>query len=264
MRRFENKSVLVTGGSSGIGKATAERFAREGGRVLIFADRAEELGATAEAFRAQGLEVIECHGDASLADDVDRAVALALQRFGRIDVLISNAGFAYYEPFLDISEEHWDRLMAVNLKGMFLFSQRAARQMITQGGGVILFTSSVNGLAAETGLASYNASKAGILLLMKTLALELARHRIRVNAVCPGFIDTPITHAFIANDPHWPAYLRSIPWGRAGRPDEVAAAFAFLASDEAEYITGEYLVIDGGQMAVLTEPGLQDERDTSR
>ena len=259
-RRFENKSILVTGGSSGIGKATAERFAREAGRVLLFADRAEELRQTAETFRAEGLDVIECHGDVSVAADVDRAVALAVQSFGKIDVLVSNAGFAYYEPFVEISEAHWDRLMAVNLKGMFLFSQRVAREMIPRGGGVILFTSSVNGLSAETGLASYNASKAGLILLMKTLALELAPRRIRVNAVCPGFIDTPITHGFIERDPHWPEYLRSIPWGRAGRPAEVAAAFAFLASDDAEYITGECLVIDGGQMAALTTPGLQDER----
>lgn len=262
--RFENKTILITGGSSGIGKATAERFAREGGRVLAFADRAEELRQTVEGFRAQGLDVTGCHGDVSTAADVDRAVALAVQTFGRIDVLVSNAGVAYYEPVTQTSEEHWDRLMAVNLKGAFLFSQRAAHKMIAQGGGVILFTSSVNGLNAETGLASYNASKAGIILLMKTLALELAPHRIRVNAVCPGFIDTPITHDYIMNDPHWPDYLRSIPWGRAGRPDEVASAFAFLASAEAEYITGECLVIDGGQMAVLTEPGLQDERQVKR
>ena len=150
--------------------------------------------------------------------------------------------------------------MAVNLKGMFLFGQRVAHQMRTQGGGVILFTASVNGLNAETGLAAYNASKAGILLLMKTMALELAPDRIRVNAVCPGFIDTPITHDFIEHDPHWPIYRQSIPWGRAGRPEEVAAAFAFLASDEAEYITGEYLIIDGGQMIAISPPGLQDER----
>jgi len=260
-RRFENQSILVTGASSGIGKATAERFAREGGHVILFADRAEELRAVAASFRAEGLDVVECHGDVSVAAEVERAVRLALEKSGRLDVLVSNAGFAYYEPFIEISEAHWDRLMAVNLKGMFLFSQRATHEMIKQGRGVILFTSSVNGLSAETGLASYNASKAGILMLMRTLALELAPHRIRVNAVCPGFIDTPITHDFIANDPNWPTYLQSIPWGRAGRPEEVAAAFAFLASAEAEYITGEYLVIDGGQMAILSPPGLQDRRD---
>ncbi|MBI4659475.1 MAG: SDR family oxidoreductase [Verrucomicrobia bacterium] len=249
LRRFENKSILVTGGSSGIGKATAERFAREGGRVLIFADRPEELRQTANNFRAEGLDVIECPGNVAAAGDVDRAVAQAISAFGRIDVLVSNAGFVYNEPFLEISEEHWDRLMAVNLKGMFLFSQRVARQMRSQGsGGVLLFTASVNGLSAETGLASYNVSKAGIILLMKTLALELAPHRIRANAVCPGIIDTPNTHDFIMRDPKWPQYARSIPWGRAGRPSEVAAAFAFLASDDAEYITGECLVIDGGQI----------------
>jgi len=264
MRRFEDKAVLVTGGSSGIGKATAERFAREGARALIFADRAEELHTTVELFRADGLDVIECFGDVSVAADVDRAATQAIRAFGRIDVLVSNAGFAFYEPFMQISEAHWDRLMAVNLKGMFLFGQRVAREMTAQGGGVILFAASVNGLAAETGLASYNASKAGIILLMKTMALELAPHRIRVNAVCPGFIDTPITHEFIEHSRQWPKYLRSIARGRAGRPEEVAAAFAFLASDDAEYITGECLVIDGGQLAALTEPGLQDERDRRR
>jgi NAD(P)-dependent dehydrogenase (short-subunit alcohol dehydrogenase family) len=265
MRRFENKAVLVTGGSSGIGKATAERFAREGARVLIFSDRAEELHAAAEAFHAEGLDVTACHGDVSVAADVDRAVTQAIQNFGQLDILISNAGFAYFEPFIEISEAHWDRLMAVNLKGMFLFAQRAAHEMMRQedgrGRGVILFTSSVNGLAAETGLTSYNASKAGIILLMKTLALELAPHHIRVNAVCPGYIDTPITHDFIEHDPRWPQYVRSIAWGRAGRPEEVAGAFAYLASDDAEYVTGECLVIDGGQMAALTESGLLDKRD---
>ena len=261
MRRFESKTVLVTGGSSGIGKATAERFAREGARVLIFSDRAEELHAAEAAFHVEGLDVTACHGDVSVAADVDRAVTQMVQNFGQLDILISNAGFAYYEPFIEISEAHWDRLMAVNLKGMFLFAQRAAREMTRQesGGGVILFTSSVNGMAAETGLTSYNVSKAGIILLMKTLALELAPHHIRVNAVCPGYIDTPITHNFIEHDPRWPQYIRSIAWGRAGRPEEVAGAFAYLASDDAEYVTGECLVIDGGQMAALTDPGLQDK-----
>lgn len=261
VNRFQNKAVIVTGGSSGIGKATAERFAREGARVLIFADREAEVNTVVTAFRAEGLAVTPCYGDVALATDVDRAVRLALETFGQIDILVSNAGFAYYESFLEISEDHWDRLLAVNLKGMYLFGQRVARQMVAQGqGGAILFTASVNGLAAETGLASYNASKGGIIMLMKTMALELAQYRIRVNAVAPGFIDTPITHAYIERDPRWAKYARSIAAGRAGRPDEVAAAFAFLASDDSQYITGETLVIDGGQMAALTEPGLQDER----
>ena len=259
MQRFEGKSVLVTGASSGIGRATAERFASEGARVLLFADRAEELEQTSAALQAAGYDVLTCHGDVSVAADVDRAIAQAIEAFGRLDVLVCNAGIAYGEPFDNITEAHWDRLMAVNLKGTFLFSQRAARRMRAQGGGVLLFTSSVNGINAETGLAAYNASKAGIILLMKTLAIELAPFRIRANAVCPGFIDTPLTHDYIESDPRWPNYRRTIPWGRAGRPAEVAAAFAYLASDDAEYITGECLVVDGGQMAALTEPGLQDK-----
>ena len=193
MRRFENKTILVTGGSSGIGRATAERFAREGGRVLIFADRAEELRQTAEAFQAQGWEVSTCHGDIALAADVDRAVAQAMQTYGKIDVLVSNAGFAYFEPFVDISEVHWDRLMAVNLKGMFLVSQCVAREMIKVESGVILFTSSVNGLNAETGLTSYNASKAGLATFMEALRNRLSKKGVTVVTIKPGPTLTPMT-----------------------------------------------------------------------
>lgn len=257
MRRFEGKSVIVTGGSSGIGKATAERFAQEGANVLIFADRAEELRATGAAMRSAGYSVLDSHGDVASAADVQRTVQMAIEHFGGVDVLVGNAGIATSEPFVQISEERWDRLMDINLKGMFLFAQACAKQMLKQKrGGALLFTASVNGLAAETGLASYSASKAAIILMMKTIALELGPYRIRANAVCPGLIHTPLTHNFVANDPNWQTYVRSIAWGRAGSAEEVAAAFAFLASDDAVYITGETINVDGGQMAKLSDPGL--------
>lgn len=257
MQRFVGKSVIVTGGSSGIGKATAQRFAQEGANVLIFADRADELRATGDAMRGEGHRVIDYVGDVSRAADVKAAVQMAVEQFGGVNVLIGNAGIATWEPFIHCTEERWDRLMDINLKGMFLFAQACAREMLKQkSGGALLFTASVNGLAAETGLASYNASKAAIILMMKTIALELGPYRIRANAVCPGLIHTPLTHNFVANDPNWQTYVRSIAWGRAGTPEEVAAAYAFLASDDAVYITGETINVDGGQMAKLSDPGL--------
>lgn len=259
LQRFVGKSVIVTGGSSGIGKATAERFASEGANVLIFADRAEEVRATAEAMRSAGHSVIDCHGDVANSADVQRAVQMSIEHFGGVDVLVGNAGIATSEPFVHISEERWDRLMDINLKGMFLFAQASARQMLKQNtGGALLFTASVNGLAAETGLASYNASKAAIILMMKTIALELGPYRIRANAVCPGLIHTPLTNSFVNNGEAWNNYVRTIAWGRAGAPEEVAAAFAFLASDDAVYITGETINVDGGQMANLSLPALME------
>jgi len=142
-RRFENQSILITGASSRIGKATAKRFARESGHVTLFADRAEELRAVTASLQAEGLDVVECHGDVSVAADVERAVTVALEKSGRLDVLVSNTGMVYCEPLIEISEVHWDRLMAVNLKGMFIVSQRATYEMIKEGRGVILFTSSM-------------------------------------------------------------------------------------------------------------------------
>jgi 3-oxoacyl-[acyl-carrier protein] reductase len=167
-----------------------------------------------------------------------------------VDILAANAGIAMGRPFLEITPEEWDRMMAVNLKGVFLCGQEAARLMIRQGtGGAIVNMSSTNGLMGERGLAHYNASKAGVMLLSKTMAIELAPHGIRVNSVNPGFIPTELT-AESDLDPELTAgYLDKIPLGRFGRTDEVASAFCFLASDDASFVTGTELVVDGGQLA---------------
>ena len=169
---------------------------------------------------------------------------------GGVDILAANAGIAMGRPFLEITPEEWDRMMAVNLKGVFLCGQEAARLMIRQGtGGAIVNMSSTNGLMGERGLAHYNASKAGVMLLSKTMAIELAPHGIRVNSVNPGFIPTELT-AESDLDPELTAgYLDKIPLGRFGRTDEVASAFCFLASDDASFVTGTELVVDGGQLA---------------
>jgi NAD(P)-dependent dehydrogenase (short-subunit alcohol dehydrogenase family) len=255
MRGLHGKRVLVSGGSSGIGAATAQRFLEEGAHVVLAGLDEAQVDATVVALQPLGV----VHGvaaDVATEEDVTRLVSQARSLLGGVDVLVNNAGTAWREPFLEISSESWDRLMAVNLRGMFLVGQAVARLLVEQGtGGVILNMSSTNGLAAEADYAHYNASKAGVLLLTRTMAVELGSYGIRVNALCPGYIETPLNMQ-IAHEVGTPdfveAYARqNIPLGRAGQPHEVAAVYAFLASDEASFITGSEFVVDGGQVAVM-------------
>jgi 3-oxoacyl-[acyl-carrier protein] reductase len=187
-------------------------------------------------------------GDVASSEDVDRVVAAAVARFGGIDVVVSNAGIAYEEAFLDITQEHWEETQRVNLTGMFVVIQRVAREMVQRNRGTILLTSSTYGLVGEDRYAHYNASKGGVTLLTKSLAIELGPHGIRANAVCPGYIVTPLAESI--DDPQFmEAYRRRLPLRRLGKPEDVAGVFAFLASDDAAFITGETIVIDGGQLA---------------
>jgi NAD(P)-dependent dehydrogenase (short-subunit alcohol dehydrogenase family) len=214
--------VVVTGGSSGIGEATVRRF------------------------RAQGAEVVSIALDGEIECDVaDRdQVAAAFERIGDLDVLVANAGVSVRKPFLEIEEEDWRRVLDVNLTGVFHCAQEAARRMDE---GVILMTASTNGLSGHEKYADYNASKAGVILLAKTMARELAP-RIRVNAVCPGYVLTPMQRAEYT-DEMLAAVNEQIPLKRHAEPEEIAALFAFLASDDARYITGAAIVIDGGETA---------------
>lgn len=250
-RRFEGKRVLITGASLGIGRAAAERFASEGARLLMTARRADLLEDAASKIReAYGAEIHTYAMDVSCAADVQGMVQFALEKWGGIDVLINNAGICREGNFLEATEQHWDETMAINLKGHFLVAQAVAREMVKAGSGTIVNMSSTNGLAGEAGYSAYNASKAGNLLLTKTMALELAPYGIRVNCVAPGYIVTPMSQALDSNQRVFWYARDKIPLGRPATPDEVASVFAFLASDDASFITGEAVVIDGGQLAV--------------
>jgi 3-oxoacyl-[acyl-carrier protein] reductase len=250
MRGLEDKGVLVAGASRGIGEAAARRFLEEGCRVFICARGAEGLKRTVDELRPLG-EVAGTACDVSDPADVERLVEEAEAFLGGIDVLANNAGVAWQEPFLEVTLEHWDEVLAINLRGMFLVAQAVARRMMARGrGGAIVNMSSTNAFEGETGYAHYNASKGAINQLTRTMAVELGPHGIRVNALCPGKISTPLQGE--AEDPAYTArYERErIPLGRSGTVEEVAAAYAFLASDEATFITGETLVVDGGQLAM--------------
>ncbi len=250
MRGLSGKGVLVTGASRGIGEATVRRFLDEGCRVFLCARHADGVEAALAELRPLG-EVDGMACDVSIPEDVRRLVETADAFLGGIDVLANNAGVAWQEPFLEITLEHWDQVLDINLRGMFLVAQAVAARMVARGGGgAIVNMSSTNAFEGETGYTHYNASKGAISMLTRTMATELGPHGIRVNALCPGKIFTPMQGE--AEDPEYTArYERErIPLGRSGTVDEVAAAYAFLASDEATFITGELLVIDGGQLAM--------------
>lgn len=251
MRGLEGKGVLVTGGTSGIGLATAARFLQEGSRVYVCGIDDAELESTLHQLELRGaVSGMRC--DVSIEDDVRRLVAEAEGFLGRIDVLINNAGIARKAWFLDLDVDAWDATIAVNLRGMFLVAQAVARRMVEEGeGGAIVNMASTNALGGEEEFAHYNASKGGVLQLTRTMAVELGSKGIRVNCVCPGFIDTPLNRA-LGDEDGFRTYERTkIPLGRRGHPSEVAAAYAFLASDEASFVHGEALVVDGGQVAVM-------------
>jgi 3-oxoacyl-[acyl-carrier protein] reductase len=245
--RLEGKSAIVTGAGRGIGKAIAKRFLEAGARVMICDLEPERLQAAGEELAAIGTVQSEVVNVTS-REEVERLVDRAKEEFGRIDVLANNAGISRFEPFLEITDENWNDTLAINLTGVFLCSQVVATEMKNQGSGAIVNMGSTNGILGEEGLAHYNASKAGVILLTKTMAIELAPHNVRVNSVCPGFILTELQLESGMSEETIQDYASLIPLNRYGRVEEVASAFAFLASDEASFITGTELVVDGGQI----------------
>ena len=244
MNGLQGKRVVVTGGTSGIGEATSRRFIAEGSRVAALAVGEAEIETAHE--RIDGLEAaLLC--DVADEQQVERAFARVDELLGGVDVLVANAGISVRRPFLEIREEDWRRVLDVNLTGVFHCAQQAARRMHAGDGGVILMTASTNGVVGHPFYSDYNASKAGVIALARTMALELAP-AIRVNAVCPGYVLTPMQEAEYSPE-MLAATDAKIPLGRHARPDEIASLFAFLASDDGAYLTGATISIDGGETA---------------
>ena len=243
MRGLEGKRIVVTGGTSGIGEATSRRFLAEGARVVALAAGEDEVATAGE--RVPGLAAIRC--DVADAGAVAEAFAQVDASLGGIDVLVANAGISIRKPFLEIEEADWRRVLDVNLTGVFHCAQQAARRMTAADGGTILMTASTNGLTGHPFYADYNASKAGVILLARTMARELAP-AVRVNAVCPGYVLTPMQRAEYS-DEMLADVNAGIPLGRHASPDEIAALFAFLASDDGAYFTGAVISVDGGETA---------------
>ncbi len=253
MERLEGKVALITGGGSGIGRATALLFAREGAKVVV-ADISSELGEeTVRAIRAGGGTATFVKTDVTKEEDVRRAVQTAVDSYGQLTILFNNAGVAGPYGVADVSLETWHRVMDINVTGTFFGFKYGVPAIQQSGGGAIISTSSTAGLAGSVGSPSYSAAKGAIVNLTKSMALQLAKSNIRVNCVCPGPVDTPLNIQFFAGMPNPEAarasFIGGIPMGRIGKPEEVAAAVLFLASDEASYITGVPLPVDGGHLA---------------
>lgn len=247
--RFQGKSIIVTGAGSGIGRASATLFAAEGGRVIA-ADMSESVHATVEAIREAGGTAIAVEMDAGSEPDVAETVELAVAEFGGLDIFYANAGISGgLESVLEQSVELWAEVLRVNLIGPFLAIKHAAPKIVERGGGAIVCTASVAGLRSGAGGSAYSASKAGVINLVQTAAQQLSTSNVRVNAVCPGLIETGMTErAFTyAREKGVEEKLGQLnPLRRAGAPEEIARVACFLASDEASYVNGQAWVVDGG------------------
>jgi len=251
--RLEGKVGLITGGTAGIGAATAARFAREGASVALTGRNSERGEAVAQSIADAGGEAMFIRSDVRLAEDCRQAVEQTLERFGRVDILFNNAGVFHPKTVPDCTEEEWDETIDSSLKGAFLMSKYVIPSMIESGGGSIIHTSSGWGILGGDKAAAYCAAKGGLIVMAKAMAIDHGPDGIRVNCVCPGDVDTPMLPDDAAKrGQSWEEYLAgctSRPLGRIGTVEEIADAVVFLASDQSSFVTGEFLVVDGGGIA---------------
>lgn len=243
--RLQNKRAIITGGARGIGRATAERFIAEGAKVMIADVDAEAGEKTAKAI---GASFIKC--DVSRKADVNALVDQAVGDFGGIDVVVNNAAVIHKAELLDLEEEDYDQVLGVNLKGPFLLSQAAARHMVKQKSGAIVNLASINSVLTMPDHIPYAVAKGGVVLLTKVLALSLIPHGVRVNAVAPGTVLTELSSVVLSDEKVKKQVLSRTPIGRFGKPEEIAAAVVFLASDEASYIVGQTIYAEGGRLTL--------------
>ncbi len=254
-RRLEGKVALITGAASGIGLATTERFLQDGASVILADVQADLLEREAARLQADGHPILAVPTDVTRSDEVRHAVESAVSRFGRLDILFANAGIGFSRALVDTSDEDWDLVMGVNAKGVFISAREAVRQMLAQSpkGGSVVINGSISGLAGITNQAPYAPGKGAVVQMTRQLAVEYATQGVRVNCVCPGTVDTPVLQKGMAMSGNPEAFLAMLvsghPMGRIGRAEEIAAAVSFLGSDDASFITGAILPVDGGYTA---------------
>lgn len=248
MKRLDGKVSLITGAGRGIGRGIAEKFAVEGARVVVAdIDETAAKKSAEELTSAYQVETLGLFCDVTMQESVNTALEKILQHFGRVDVLVNNAGWDKVEPFLESEASTWDRVVHINLYGVFHTCKAILPQMIAQGSGKVVNIGSDAGRVGSSGEAVYSATKGGVIAFTKTLAREMARHQINVNCVCPGPADTPLFAEISSDNPKIAEALkRSIPFRRLAQPHDIANAVAFLASEEAAYITGQTLSVSGG------------------
>jgi len=258
--RLQDKVTLITGAASGIGLACAQRFCAEGAKVMLTDVATDKGEAAADSLRKAGAQARFVACDVGDKRQVDGAVRATVEAFGRLDCAIANAGIVHAADFLELEEADFDRVLRVNLKGVFLTGQAAARQMVAQGsGGTIINMSSVNAVMAIPNIVPYVASKGGINQLTKVMSLALVDKNIRVNAIGPGSIATEMVKAVMTDDAARRKIMSRTPMGRLGTPEEVAAVAVFLASDDSSYVTGQTVYIDGGRLPLNYTVPARDE-----
>lgn len=245
--KLENRIAIVTGAAQGIGRALALGLAGEGAHVVVADIQEDKAIETAAEIQRMGRRSLGLRVDVSVLSDLARMVERTLQEFGRIDILVNNAGIALPTPFLETTEEVWDRIMDINLKAVFFCSQMVARVMVKQGRGKIVNVASTSSFVAGRSEVPYAISKAGVRMLTAAASAELAPYHVNMNAIAPGLIKTPLTERYFPSAEAFEARVRAkIPMGRAGTPQDLVGAVVFLCSDAADYVTGHTLVVDGG------------------